>query len=323
MTDSIAPAAGVTAVAEVVAPQAQPVSSEPSDTTVVTNASTPTTEAIAGTPGEPTSPAEPKKSRAEERIQELVAERNAAKEYAEYWRDAAIKVTRTSQSPQDTRQSTPAPKPHEVQQTAPTLDQFQYDQKAWSTAMSEWAQYQIASQTQRALQQNQQQQSQNEVLQKYTDKVETFKKDHPDFDLVTSNPKLPSLDKMAAAMVINSDMAAELTYHLAQNPEEAVRIARMNPTQQALAIGRLEGKISTVVPTQAPVVAEVKTVKTTPAQTKPNVPSVTQAPDPLEPIPAGGAVTPSPGDIGDVNEWMRLRAAEVRTRRRSGARTIK
>lgn len=313
MTDSAT--AGVTPT-EAVASQAQPVSSEPSDTPVVTTASATTTEASAGSPGEPTNSAsEPKKSRAEERIQELVAERNAAKEYAEYWRDAAIKVTRTSQP--EARQA-PAPKPHEVQQTAPTLEQFKYDQQAWSTAMSEWANYQITAGTQRAMQQNQQQQSQNEVLQKYTEKVETFKKDHPDFDLVTSNPKLPSLDRMAAAMVINSDMAAELTYHLAQNPEEAVRIARMNPTQQALAIGRLEGKVGTVTQTTVPVEAEVKTVKTTPAQTKPVVPAVTQAPDPLEPIHAGGADSPNPETVKDVNEWMRMRAAEVKARRRGG-----
>src|ERR1700689_2154933 len=82
------------------------------------------------TPADPATPtSEPEiphtgKNRAEERIQDLVAERNAAKEYAEYWREQAIRGIRApEQQPQR------ASEPRQVAPTSPpTLEQFGYDQ---------------------------------------------------------------------------------------------------------------------------------------------------------------------------------------------------
>jgi hypothetical protein len=317
MTDS-ASEPGVTGAPEVPV-TTEPVLSDSSDNQVVNQAGDSTTQAPAD--ASDVTPTTHPSGRAAERIQDLVAERNAAKEYAEYWRSQALAVMRTPTQPAVQQSAPPTLPAYVTSPSPPTLDQFKYDQNAWAKAHGEWSQYQIKVGTQQAVKQEQQQKAQSDVIQSYNEKIEQFKKDHPDFDILTQNPALPSLDKIAAAMVINSDKAAELTYHLAQNPDEATRIARLPPTKQALAIGRLEGKF--VQQQEAPVTKNLETsVQTAPAQTQPKkappAPVVTQAPDPLTPIQGGAQVDIDPSSVASVNDWMRMRNAEARSRRRGG-----
>jgi hypothetical protein len=310
------PQVAPTPVPEAVTPPVQPVivSSQSSDTPVVNPAESTTVES-------PTSEdvSEARKSKAQERIQDLVAERNAAKEYAEFWRSKALEVIR---APSNSQQAVPAQQTQapRLPDTPPTLEQFGYDQAKHAEALSNWTKATNRQIVQQELQTAQARQLQAEIVQSYESKVETFRKEHADFDIVVSNPKLPALDRDAAAMIISSEDGAAITYHLAKNPEEAIRVARLSKSQQALAIGRLESTVRKAAPSE---------VQTAPAQTKPKAPDVsevkqvpevvkvTQAPEPPEPIPSGGPVEVSM-ESADLRDWMRMRAKEAKTRRRGG-----
>lgn len=295
MTDNTPVVANTTPV-ESVSPSPDVQTVAPSD---VTQAVTPAVDPATIAPAADTSESE-HKSRASERIQDLIAERKAATEYAEFWRGKAMEVINQSKAPSKEPVVT-APR------IAPTPDQYGFDQMKFSRAQNEWLAEQTNLQVSRALEQRQQQEQQQTVMDFYISRVEEFRKEHPDFDLVTSNPKLPSLDRVAAAMVLSSEQSAELTYHLASRPEEATRIARLNPTQQALAVGRLEAQLRT--PVQKPVATTPVVQSVAPAP----VP-VTNAPPPPAPIPSGGNPSISPEGM-EIRDWMKMRADEAKSRR--------
>lgn len=66
------------------------------------------------------------------------------------------------------------------------------------------------------------------------------------FDRETFNA-LPIPDAVAHA-ILDSDIAPALVVHLANNPDEAERIARLSPARQAAEIGKLELKVSATKP---------------------------------------------------------------------------
>lgn len=307
MTDQTASVAAQATPAPDVSQAQAVVTQASSDTQVVETTTVPTT--VDTSPeGVSTTESTPKKNSAQERIQDLVAERNAAKEYAEYWRGKALEVIRVPASePAKPADVTPT---QAIADSPPTLAEFQYDQSKWAKAHGEWSKAIAKQEVRQELEAQRQQQSQVDLFTQYNDRVDIFRKDHSDFDIVLANPKLPTLDRIASAMVISSDEGAAITYHLAKNPEEATRIARLPPYQQALAIGRLENQVK--APKPAPV------VQTAPAQTKPVLAAeVTKAPEPLAPVPAGGAASVDI-ESADVNTWMKARSADLRKRRRGG-----
>ena len=79
----------------------------------------------------------------------------------------------------------------------------------------------------------------------HTERINKFKETHPDFDKVVQNG-LAGADISAAfeATVLDSDISAELIYHLAKNPETMDRISNLSPLKLAREIGKIESKIS-------------------------------------------------------------------------------
>jgi hypothetical protein len=55
---------------------------------------------------------------------------------------------------------------------------------------------------------------------------------------------LPEVSPVMAGFVAESDKGAEVAFHLAQNPQEATRIARLSEAHQGIELARLEGKLS-------------------------------------------------------------------------------
>lgn len=269
------------------------------------NAVTLEADGTADNAGSPDENSEAPRSRAKERIEDLVAERNAAKEYAEFWRTKSLELMNVKNPPVNEAPSFTEDTP------MPDIKQFNGDTDKWSRAVSEWTRNQIALQTQKTIEQVNIANENKTVLQQFEAKIDKFRSSHADFDTVMANPKLPVLDKTASAMVVASDFAAELTYALGRDPSMAVRISRMKPAQQALAIGRLEAQLATQI---QPQINPSKSLNTSPPAKQP-VKVTTQAPPPPEPIPSGGTPNSSPEDM-DISEWMRSRRDEVRSRRR-------
>jgi hypothetical protein len=76
-----------------------------------------------------------------------------------------------------------------------------------------------------------------------------FKKEATDYDEVVGefiSAELPSLDQSAKRAILESDIGPKLLYHMAKNPDEAERIARLSPVRQVIEIGKMEERVSPV-----------------------------------------------------------------------------
>jgi hypothetical protein len=177
-------------------------------------------------------PEAPPKGSARERIEELVAERNALKKYLEY-RDSL-------------EQRPPAPAPAvaaPATEAAPTLESCQFDTDKWTKEMNSWTQKQIQAGIKQALTTEKQTATVETQKAKFEERMESFGKSTPDLKVVLGNPSLPRLAPEAASLVVASDLGPQILYHLGKNPEKAARIARQSPIEQAAAVGRLEAEL--------------------------------------------------------------------------------
>lgn len=107
----------------------------------------------------------------------------------------------------------------------------------------------------------------------------------PDFEEVVSSSDLPMSDFMRDA-IIDSDLGPKVAYWLANNPDEAKKIASMSPLATVKAIGRIEERLE----------SQAKAPK------KP-----TGAPAPLKPVGGKASVQKDPGQMSDAEylEWRK------------------
>lgn len=194
---------------------------------------------------------------ASERISEVVAERNAAMEYGNYWREQAFKLQQQgggagqqqnngAQQQGGGQQAAQGGQQQGADDPQPTLEQFGFDAAKWASAHAAWVQREVdrraEAAVERRLSTRDQQAEQRTVAQTWNDRVAEFKKTAPDFDMVTRNPTLPITEHMAGA-IMRSELGPQMFHHLAKNPPEAARIARLSPQAQREQIARLEGRL--------------------------------------------------------------------------------
>lgn len=232
------------------------------------------------------------RSRAQERIEELVAERNALRKYGEYLL-SQVGDLRKSGTKEPVQESRPAPV-EASDDVAPTLESVDFDPIKLNKMQNEWIQRQVTKQVKSALGQIENSRSENAVRQAFDQKTAEFRKTAPDFDTVLANPALPQLSPEAARVVVRSDLGPDIAYHLGKNPDLAIRISRMEPVDQAAAIGRLEGQLS-------------KTTQEEPsknAKQPVKVASVTKAPPPPKPVSGGTSPVQKDGALMSMEEWV-------------------
>lgn len=212
------------------------------------------------------SSAEPKKkSKVQERIDELTAKRREAEREAQYWREQAEKSVK------------PEKAKIEKEPVKPNFDDFS-DIADYEAAVEKYASDKAAYQEQLVIKRQTELQKQFEEQQKaatFAAKSTEFAARHPDFYAVVQNPELPISDTMAEA-IRSSDRGPELAYHLGKNPELAAQIAGLPVNIQYMTLGRLEATLTS--PTPQPV-------------------SMTKAPPPVKPIGSKALVEKAPEDM--------------------------
>jgi hypothetical protein len=135
------------------------------------------------------------------------------------------------------------------------------------------------------------------VINQWTSKVEAAKQSLPDFDEVVASSDVVVNDDIRDA-ILESDVGAQILYHLAENDEIAKRIASLSPKQALREIGKLEARFEA---------KESETEKPAPIVRS-------KAPAPIQPI-RGGKNTPDvPLDsngvfFGTAAQWKELRRA--------------
>lgn len=208
---------------------------------------------------------------AQARIQELVAERNAVTEYAEYWRQRAMELMRAAGKlpPEGGAKSEPPPK----------LEDFDSTEK-WAEAYREWSQQFISRKVETTVEAKTREQREAEkraeTIAAWQQRLTAFAEKKPDA-LAVIGGRVP-ITKEMSEVIIASELGPEIAYHLGTHPAEAARIARMSPPQQAAAIGRLEARLE----------AEKQARGGNPTPPRRQVP---KAPPPPTPIDGGGTAS--------------------------------
>jgi hypothetical protein len=155
------------------------------------------------------------------------------------------------------------------------------------------------AQTQKILDEERAARDRAQVEARLAKSADEARKAHTDFDDVMASVKGTPADlvpQFVLTYITESDHSGEIAYHLAKNPEEAQRIAKLSPIRGIAELGKLEAKITTK---EAP--------KTEPLVEK------TGAPPPITPISTAGA--------GTVNtDPSRMSFAELRAYEREKRR---
>jgi hypothetical protein len=170
----------------------------------------------------------------------------------------------------------------------PTIDKFEnFDQYVAAKA-----EYIAKKQIESTLTEREKRQSAEREAAERTKTAESWNKrvasataEMPDFEDVLASSDVPMTPAMQQA-IMESDIGPRLAYHLAKNPEEAEKIAGMNPIGAIRALGRIEERL---------------------ANSKPQV-KTTETPPPIKPTGAASSVTKDPGKMSDA-EYLKWRKA--------------
>lgn len=203
-----------------------------------------------------------------------------------YEAQARAKMLEERLSALEARQQAPAP-----QRTAasdePTIDKFDnFDE--YVTAKARWEAKQLVEQT--LSEREKRQLAEREAVEhkqradSWSKKLATATVEIPDFEEVIASSDVPMTEPMQHA-IMESDVGPKIAYYLAQNPDEAVKIANMSPIGAIRSLGRLEERLA--------------------GQTA--VKSVSKAPPPVSPPGSRSAVKKSPADMSDkeYEAWRR------------------
>lgn len=205
------------------------------------------------------------KPKLQERIDEITRQRHEAQREAAYWKGIAE-----------------AAQPKEAPAEEPKPEAFE-DYGAYVKAL---AKFEARALVKAELEQQRAQQAQEAQATTWQQRAEAVKAELPDFDRVMSTSTAPMSAAMAQ-VIKESDVGPKVAYHLAQNPEIATRISRLEPMAAAREIGRLEASLS--------------------VKPEPTPKRITSAPAPTTSVGSGRSTSGEPGSMSqaDYMEWRK------------------
>lgn len=175
--------------------------------------------------------------------------------------------------------------------------------------MKESIKYDLRKENEKVQQENrlkQQQDKQKEIEREFFARVAKAQEEKfPDYDEVIRSVPI-TLGSEVLQAIKESEVGPEVAYHLAKNPSEITRINQMSVASAVREIGKLEAKLTTVVPTSKP------TIK------------VSQAPEPIKPVKEGTSAVAIDYDKMSMDDFMKRRREETTTKiaTRTGSRVV-
>ncbi len=132
------------------------------------------------------------------------------------------------------------------------------------------------------------------LAESFQAKAEAVAEKYADFDIVVSNPAL-RINEGMAEFIADSDIGAELAYHLGKHPRLAAQIADLSPIKAARELTRIESELASKP-------------KATPSR----------APEPITPVGARGRASSSalPSDSDDIDTWVRKERERMKAQAR-------
>jgi hypothetical protein len=123
-----------------------------------------------------------------------------------------------------------------------------------------------------------------DLVEAYEDGQDVARKAIPDYDAVLKSAKNAPVAPHVEGLLLESDKAPLLAYHLAKNPDKLERLNALPPVAAAREIGRLEARLSLPNPNKA-----------------------TAAPKPIAPVKGGASPTKAPAEMS-MEEYAAYRA---------------
>ncbi len=247
--------------------------SEQATTETPITESAPVEDAIKPEATEATEPKgdEPKANGVQERINKITADKHEERRQ----REASDKRADELQAKLD---SIEANKP---KLSEPNLEEHNYDEDAFNKATVAFqVQEQVKAEltTQKAQQEQTDQQAEAQAeLSKFNERAEALGKD----DFAVKAKAIPELPEGVASAIMSLENGAEMVYHLGSNLDKADALSSMTPMAAMMELGRISASMS--------VKPEIKT---------------SAAPDPIEPVTAGSALSDKIDDEMSIDSWM-------------------
>jgi flagellar biosynthesis GTPase FlhF len=142
------------------------------------------------------------------------------------------------------RQQTPAKQEAvpEMPKAVPKLEDFNYDEASYQTALFKHVKDEAAQAARDELQQERTREKEQAKKQTFKQRETDFAKANPDYISLTRDPSLP-FTRAIVELTAESEKGPEVLYYLAKNREIADRIAELSPVAAAREIGRIEAKL--------------------------------------------------------------------------------
>jgi hypothetical protein len=210
-----------------------------------------------------------------------------------YEAEARAKMLEERVAAMEARQYVPQQQQRQQDDGEPTIDKFDnFDE--YVRAVADYRAEKKINQT--LTEREKRQQAEREATER-TKTVESWNKriaaataEMPDFEEVLASSDVVMTPPMQQA-IMESDIGPKLAYYLANNPEEAEKIAGMSPIGAIRTLGRIEERL---------------------ANSKPAV-KTTDAPPPIKPIGASAAVSKDPSKMSDA-EFAAWRRQQIKAR---------
>jgi hypothetical protein len=165
--------------------------------------------------------------------------------------------------------------PSNEQVKAPVLDDFDFDDAAFNQATIKYQVQQELSNQNALRKQSDSDDKMRQAADDFNQKVTKFGKE----DFFEKAGSIPDLPAGVADALMQSDMGPELIYHLADHLDQADALAGMTPAAAMMELGRMHSTMTA---------------------TKNIEPSA--APDPIQPLSSGGAISSERGPAGATFE---------------------
>lgn len=146
----------------------------------------------------------------------------------------------------------------------------------------------------------------------FAERIAKAKEKHEDFDEVLKSIAGTELDRVHTDVIEymqESELGADLLYHLAKNPKDLDRYRKLSPRRFIAELGKLEAKLETPADTTATLSQAATTTQ----------PAVSKAPAPIAALASDKPTVvhkdPSAMSFKELREFERQREAEKRARR--------
>lgn len=136
----------------------------------------------------------------------------------------------------------PAPPAAKTEETkkAPTLEEHNYDEAAYQTALVAHVKDEAARQVRDEFRKEQEQLTQKQRNESWRKRESEFAAKTPDYQ---DKAYYAPITDVMADIIKDSEKGPEIAYYFGDNPDEARAIAGMSERQAAFAIGRIESKL--------------------------------------------------------------------------------